>query len=188
AAGGRGPGPARAERRLAQLRIVVDLPVEGQQVAPAFIRQRLVAGGDVDDRQALVPEHRVGAHPVRRLDELHPGLVRAPVMQALQGGGDRVPVGVGGAGCAEVGEESTHGPHPRTPARAAGGVRWEPWPSRPAVPGRPPVPSRATVPTVPSGTTAPSRPTVRAGPRTTRSTPRSCSSSCGPAGGTPRWP
>jgi hypothetical protein len=90
---------------VAQLLVVVDLAVEGQQVAALRVRQRLVAECHIDDRQALVREDRV------RTDHLGTGLVGPAVMQAFEGAGDGVAMGLGVAAGAEEGEQSAHGGH-----------------------------------------------------------------------------
>jgi hypothetical protein len=75
--------PECVDQLLAQLDVVVDLAVEGQQVAAVGVRERLVAQLDIDDRQPLVREDRV------QPDRLQAGLVGAPVVYAFEGLGDR---------------------------------------------------------------------------------------------------
>jgi len=83
-AGGLEPRAVVADELAAQLHVVVDLAVEGEQVATVGVRQRLVAGRDVDDGQPLVGEHHV------LVDDPGAGLVRTTVVQRLQGFGDRL--------------------------------------------------------------------------------------------------
>ena len=55
----------RASQPRAQRREVVDLAVEHDDRAPSGVRHRLVAAGEIDDRQPPVAEHRraVGEEP-----------------------------------------------------------------------------------------------------------------------------
>jgi hypothetical protein len=109
-------GAEVARQLLAQLDVVVDLAVEGQQVAPIGVRQRLVAQRHVDDRQPLVREDRVrsavraGVRPGVP-DDLDARFVRTAVVQALQGAGDGVAVRLRAAAGAEEREQSAHGGH-----------------------------------------------------------------------------
>jgi hypothetical protein len=107
-------GAVVAGQLLPQLDVVVDLAVEGQQVAPARVGERLVAEGHIDDREPLVGEHRVVA------DHLDAGLVGATVVEALQRSGDRVAMGARRAVRAEEGQDSAHGGHLFTCRPAAG--------------------------------------------------------------------
>ena len=92
--------------------ITVHVPSTVPEIESQVSHELGVAVFHVDDRQPLEPADHVG------VDDGHPGLVGAPVVDALQGlgegvpGGRRVPVGT------DKGQQSTHGrylvtgPHP----------------------------------------------------------------------------
>ncbi len=100
------PRTVLPDQLLAQLDVVVDLAIEDQLVPAVGVGQRLVAALHVDDRQALVADD--GVPP----DDLHPGLVRPPVVQALQRLGDGLLVCLRLAARADEGQDPAHGEHP----------------------------------------------------------------------------
>ena len=93
----------RALKALAQLAVVVDLAVEDDRDRPVLVEDRLVAGREVDDAQALDPE----AHP--RVD-VQSTRVRAAVLErgahARRVAGSARPVTVG------LSDDPAHGPLP----------------------------------------------------------------------------
>ena len=93
-----------------QLAIVIDGTVERDHVPAGVesagrVRHRLVAAGDVDDRQALARKHD------RLVDDGDGRFVRSAMMDRFHCRGDRVAVLVGTAASAHEGDQSAHGRH-----------------------------------------------------------------------------
>ena len=103
-------GPELVDQLLAQLDVVVDLAVEGEQV-PARLRADGGYGIGSWLNSTSMIDSRLCAKITSLVEELHAGVVRASVMQALQGGGDRVALVGRGTGVADEHEHSAHGRH-----------------------------------------------------------------------------
>jgi hypothetical protein len=101
---------------VAELEVVVDLAVEHQRVPVRRLRrtpaQRLMAVGDVDDRQAVEAEHD-GVMTVARIAVVGPGarLVRTAVTHRMRGvrNGVHQVSGMVGNRVGQVGQQSAHG-------------------------------------------------------------------------------
>ena len=85
-----------------QLLVVVDLAVEDDRDAAVLVEQRLLAGGDVDDRKPAVAE------PDARL-EVQPAAVRAAMVLRLVHAVEQVARDLAAAARVEDACESAHG-------------------------------------------------------------------------------